>query len=226
MSQQSLSQGAKEIFERVAAEEKELSAQELKLDGSNRVSFPGFPYVFEALGEKILVSIDIYKSGYECRTCKGKKRIESLCDCESAGHPGTRYSDEDIETIKKALGAAIATERAVLSCSECSGDYISMRKIETCRACNGKGAILHLPDSSKNLPTTGVIVSIGNLVDPLKANFRVGDRIVFGPYAGQLLPTKAGLLFKILDWQNAMLKVEGAEDLSQFDFVLQDKESE
>ena len=226
MTQERLAEGAKEIFERVAQAQDTLSAQQLTLDGSNKVSFPGYKYVFEALGEKILVSIDIFKSGYECRTCAGKKSIETKCFCEEHGHPGLRYSDEEIEAIREALGDAIAGERAALHCPECRGDFVSMRKLETCSACKGRGAILHLPDSSKNLPTTGVVVSMGNLVDPAKANFSVGDRIVFGPYSGQMLPTKAGLLFKILDWNNAMLRVEGADELGQFDFVLQDKEAE
>ena len=226
MSQENLATGAKEIFERVAKAQDDLAAQELKLDGTNKVSFPGFKYIFEALGEKILVSIDIFKSGYECKVCLGKKRVETKCLCEENEHPGARYSNEEIKAIREALGSNIADERAALHCPECRGDYVSMRKIDTCNACKGRGAVLHLPDSSKNLPTTGIIVSIGNLVDPVKANFKVGDRIVFGPYAGQMLPTKVGLLFKILDWNNAMLKVEGAEDLSAFDFVLQDREAE
>ena len=226
MSQEILAQGAKEIFERVAEKEKDLAAQELVLDGSNKVSFPGFKYIFEALGEKILVSIDIFKSGYECKVCKGRKKIESFCYCEDNGHEGLRYSEGEINTIRESLGSDISDQLAQLPCQVCHGDYVSMRKIVICDACKGRGAILHLPDSSKNLPTTGVIISIGNLVDLEKANFKIGDRIVFGPYAGQMLPTKAGLLFKILDWNNAMLKVTGADDLAQFDFILQDKEAE
>lgn len=226
MSQERLGVGAREIIERYAQEQDSLSTTELRLDSSNKVSIPGFPYVFEALGEKILVSIDIYKSGYECRACKGRKRIEILCHCEEIGRPGVRYALEEISAIREALGDSIAEERAALPCPECLGDYVSMRRSEICEECKGRGAILHLPDSSKNLPTTGVVVSIGNLVDPLKANFQIGDRILFGPYAGQMIPTKAGLLFKILDWQNAMARIEGADDLAQFDFVLTDKEAE
>lgn len=226
MSTEKLASGARAIFERVGQEQDTLSAQELTLDGSNKVSFPGFPYIFEALGERILVSIDIFKSGYECKVCKGRKTLESKCHCEEVGRAGSRYSYEEISAIREALGDDIANERAALSCPECRGDYISMRKVETCDACKGRGAILHLPDSSKNLPTTGVVVSMGNLVDPEKANFKVGDRILFGPYAGQMIPTKSGLLFKVLDWNNAMARIEGASELSQFDFILQDKEAE
>lgn len=226
MTIEKLGLGAKEIFERVTQREQELSAQELTLDGSNKVSFPGFPYVFEALGEKILVSIDISKSGYECKVCKGRKKIKIQCHCEEVGRPGLRYAFEEISAIREALGDAIAAERAALHCPECLGDYVSVREVKTCEECHGRGALLHLPDSSKNLPTTGVVVSIGNLVDPDKANYRVGDRILFGPYTGQMFPTKAGLLFKILDWNNAMCRIEGADELAQFDFVLQDKEAE
>jgi hypothetical protein len=52
------------------------SASEIVLDGSNEVTIPGYDYKFEALGERILVSLDIPLSGYECKTCLGRKRIK------------------------------------------------------------------------------------------------------------------------------------------------------
>lgn len=215
-----LAERAKALFERSEAEKENLSATELVIDGSNKVSFPGYPYKFEALGKKILVSIDIFKSGYECKVCKGKKKLETLCECEREGRAGKRYSNEQIAEIKKELGSDISDARAALSCPECKGDYVSMRRVETCSACKGMGALLVLPDTSKNLPTTGVVVSIGNRVNLERLNYKVGDRILFGPYAGSMIPTKSGLLFKVLDATNAWAKVEGANDLGAFEFIL------
>ena len=215
-----LASEVKSFFERIETEKEDLSATELVIDGSNKVSFPGYPYLFEALGKKILVSIDIFKSGYECKVCRGKKKIETRCSCESSGHKGLRYSAEEIETIKESLGSSIANQRAELVCPECKGDYVSMRRIETCSTCKGMGALLVLPETSKNLPTTGVVVSIGNKVNLSKLNYRVGDRILFGPYAGSMIPTKSGLLFKVLDANNAWARVDGASDLGAFEFIL------
>lgn len=208
---------AREMLERTG---ESLAPAELILDDSNKVSFPGYPYKFEALGKKIIVSIDIFKSGYECRTCKGKKRIESKCSCEANAHPGMRYGPEELKTIEENLGEEIARNRAAMPCNECGGDYVLMRKTETCSACKGLGAVLVLPETSKNLPTSGVVISIGKQVNKDKISYKIGDRVLFGPYSGSMVPTKAGLLFKILDWNACWAKVEGAEDLSAFDFVL------
>lgn len=179
MSLETQHQALKEIFERAEAENKAKSAQEIKLDNSNKVSFPGFPYTFEALHEKILVSIDIFKSGYECKECKGTGKIETK----------------------------IGREAGFIDCA----------------SCNGRGALLVLPENSKNLPTTGVVVSMGRIAKE-KADYKIGDRILFGAYAGTMIPTKVGLMFKYMDWNLGVLRIEGAEDMAAFDFILQVEE--
>lgn len=197
---------------------------ELILDDRNEISFPGYPYTLEALGKKIIVSIDIFKSGYECKICRGKKQISFICPCERDSHPGKRYSSEEIALIRQELGDALALARAELPCAQCLGDYASVRRTETCSSCKGLGALLVIPETSKNLPTTGVVVSIGNRVRKEKLNYKVGDRILFGPYAGSMIPTKSGLLFKVLDWNNAWCRVGGADELGAFDFIINDSE--
>jgi co-chaperonin GroES (HSP10) len=149
----------------------------VELDSSNEVSFPEFPYKFRALREKILVTIDVFKSGYECKTCLGKKVVEEKQGRESVFTP--------------------------------------------CEVCKGTGVWLEIPDSAKMLPTTGVIVSMGSIAkEKLTAeNVHLGDRILFGAYAGSLIPTKSGVAFKYMDWQLCAVKITGAEDMAQFDFI-------
>jgi len=219
---ETLAAGVIQLQERIDAENAAKSTTEILLDNSNEVSFPGFPYKFEALGEKILVSIDVFKSGYECRKCKGKKSVHVLCNCEENGHAGVKYGKEELQTIEESLGKEVANARVNMPCPECNGDYVSLRRDETCPECKGLGALLHLPDNSKNLPTTGVVVSMGSSCDPEKLRFKAGDRILFGPYAGSMIPTKAGLMFKILDASQAWCKIKGGEDLAAFDFIIQD----
>jgi co-chaperonin GroES (HSP10) len=222
--QQALAAGIVQLMERQQAEKENLSAQELVIDGSNRISFPGYPYVFEALGEKIIVSIDVFKSGYECKVCMGRKKLDSKCECETkeGGRPGYRYTLDEIDAIRKELGESIALARTDLKCSECQGDYPSKRTSTTCTACRGVGATLIMPDESKNLPTTGVVVSMGSQCDRKKLGFKVGARILFGPYSGNMIPTKAGILFKIMDASAAWATIDGADEMGQFDFILQD----
>jgi co-chaperonin GroES (HSP10) len=217
--------GIKQLIERIEDENREKSTQEIKLDDSNIVQFPGFPYTFESLGEKVLVSIDVFKSGYECKKCLGKKKVESKCECETGGHPGIKYGDGDVRFLRESMGDTIAEARRNMVCPLCNGDYVSMRSTTVCPECKGLGALLHIPDSSKNLPTTGVVVSMGKKCDPTDLGYKVGDRILFGPYAGSMIPTKAGLMFKIIDSTQAWCRIGGADLLSAFDFIIQDKEA-
>lgn len=212
---------ATELLNRTASENATNSAQELKLDNTNKVSFPGFPYKFEALNEKILVSIDIFKSGYECKRCKGKGHFRQQCECVTAKHIGFKYGKDELEEIKISLGEAVAQAREQIPCPECCGDYKSKEKIIDCTECSGRGALLVLPENSKNLPTTGVVVSMGSIARA-HAEYKIGDRILFGPYAGNMIPTKAGLMFKSMDWNQAWTKIEGADDLGAFDFIIQE----
>lgn len=185
-------------------------------DGSNEVSIPGFPYIFVAKGDKVLVSVDVFKSGYECRECVGKGRIVDRCICESSDRPGFKYDS---------VGLAIEPERRELMfCSYCGGDYLSKRIDKECSACKGKGALLYFTDEAKVLPTTGVIVSLGENVDP-NLELSLHDRVLFSAYVGQMVPTKApGVVFKIIRDIEILCQIKGGEELAAFDFITVDKE--
>jgi ribosomal protein L37AE/L43A len=139
------------------------SASEIVLDGSNKVTIPGYAYTFEALGERILVSLDIPLSGYECKTCLGRKRIKYQCECVTCGRYGMKYTLEQIEDIRRDLGTVVADARAKMVCPECSGMPLSVAKDEVCPECNGVGGRVWIPRSAKEFPTTGVVVSMGSI---------------------------------------------------------------
>ena len=195
------------------------SSSEIVLDGSNKVTIPGYAYTFEALGERILVSLDIPLSGYECKTCLGKKRIKYQCECVTCGRAGLKYTSEQIESLRKDLGHSVADARASFVCPECGGDPDRVAKDEVCPECKGVGGRVWIPRSAKEFPTTGVVVSMGSIARE-KAEFKIGDRILFGFQAGTMIPNKAGLPFKYMDYYNGAIKIEGAEAMAAFDFVL------
>jgi hypothetical protein len=195
------------------------SSSEIVLDGSNKVTIPGYAYTFEALGERILVSLDIPLSGYECKTCLGKKRIKYQCECVTCGRPGLKYTSEQITNLSNVLGSEVAANRSTLPCPECNGDYESAAKDEVCPECKGVGGRVWIPRSAKEFPTTGVVVSMGSIARE-KSEFKIGDRILFGFQTGTMIPNKAGLPFKYMDYYNGAIKIEGAEAMAAFDFVL------
>jgi co-chaperonin GroES (HSP10) len=196
-----------------------MSGATIIMDGENAAAIPGYPYIFEAEGDNLLVFVDIFKSGYECKECQGAGRVEKKCECESIDRPGFKYSTNALIEAQKELGDAIASRRASMHCPSCEGRFLEKRQVKECTTCNGKGHTLFLPDQAKILPATGVIVSVGPDLaeDP---RFKVGMRKLFGPYSGVMVPTKIpGIVFKVLRKQEILLNIRGGEDLPVFDFV-------
>jgi co-chaperonin GroES (HSP10) len=184
-------------------------------DGTNEAGIPGFPYRFKAQGDKILVSVDIFKSGYECKECSGIGRLKGQCVCDSTDRPGFKYDS---------VGMAIEpTRREHTLCPVCKGDYLTHRVDIECPVCKGTGASLFIPDQSKVLPTTGVIVSVGSLVT--NPELKNNTRVLFGAYTGVMIPTKAiGVVFKVLRDIEVLCIIKGGEEMAAFDFVNIDKQ--
>jgi co-chaperonin GroES (HSP10) len=180
VGQAALNQQAQDMLNKVSEDQRKHSAVEIVLDSTNEVSFPGYDYKFRALGETILVSIDIFRTGYECKDCEGKGKVT------------VKVNRED--------------------------------HTANCPRCNGTGAWLHTPDKTKQLPTTGVIVSLGKIAQTelAKEDIGIGDRVLFGAYAGTMIPTKANLPFKFMDWNLARVKITGASVMDAFDFTVID----
>ena len=216
------------MLDRMDKEKEDLQAQSLVIDGTNKIKFLGYPYAFEAQGEQIIVSIDIFKSGYECKVCDGKRKIKYICSCERNGNGGFKYNSTDLTTLEEVMGTEVANARSVIKCPECEGDYISRRQEITCTACNGTGALLILPKSAEKLPQHGTVVSIGQLAQRLikeeSWGYKIGDRVLWSEYSGKFLPLKAGVLIKVLDYNQVIARIDGAESLDSFDFIMTDKD--
>lgn len=96
------------------------------------------PIKFWALGDRILIREDEFKTGYECSTCGGSGQVR--CDnCHGQGHNNGK------------------------KCSWCNG-----KAEVRCPACEGKGGLLVAPDIAQRRPTTGKVVSVGDDVTHVK----------------------------------------------------------
>jgi co-chaperonin GroES (HSP10) len=114
---------------------------------------------FEAFFNRVIVRQDEWRSGYECGRCGGKD-IRNECSyilCDNCNGSGKSLIVKDGK------------------CSICDG-----RGIVICPDCKGKGATLVTPDSAKNRPTTGTIVSVGENVQ----HFKIGDKVIYPSFAG------------------------------------------
>lgn len=139
----------------------------------------------EAIGDKIVVLMDSFRSGYECVTCKGTGKVKQIkrCICD----PEDWSEEKNLPRGQK--------NRFGEPCEKCGGDFMSKRQdlVISCPTCKGKGATLIIPDSAKSLPTTGVVISCG----PDVTRIRKHTRIIATPHSGIYIPMKGNVPVKI-----------------------------
>lgn len=154
---------------------------EIVHDGFNVVELTSLGIKLESIEDKIIVMMDNYKSGYECKTCNGNKVIVTKSIVEGGKD-----------------------------------------KEETCPDCNGQGAILLIPEISKSLPTSGVVVSVGEkcrcMQGDEKSKIRLGARVIFSPHIGTLIPFKGNIKLKIMREHEPLAIMYGA-DAAARDFI-------
>lgn len=146
----------------------------------------------EAIEDKILVKMDAYKSGYECKKCGGSGQVKGP------------YKDSEWES---------------------------------CPECKGKGGIIIIPNSSKVLPTSGVVISLGEntkaaryaraIAHPttakaedllLQPRISLGTRVIFSPGVGTLIPFKGNIILKAMR-EHEPLAIMFGSDAAARDFI-------
>jgi co-chaperonin GroES (HSP10) len=131
-----------------------------------------------AIGERILVLEDEFKSGYECKDCDGKGHTDVVCKFCKGRRTYKGLDDGG-------------------SCPDCEVGTSDGRKsfgYELCPTCKGQQARVIIPDSAKRRPLTGRILSIGRKV----TEFKVGDRVMYTNYTGTDFEIKGGIKVRIM----------------------------
>jgi co-chaperonin GroES (HSP10) len=137
---------------------------EVKEDKLNVLELSDLGISLEAIADKIIILVDGYKSGYECKECKGTGRVPS---------------------------PVIAG---------------SMRD---CDECKGKGVTIHIPDTAKSMPSTGVVVSMGPLCT--KSSVQIGTRVVYGVHVGTPIPIKGNIKLRIMREHEPLCRIFGSD---------------
>ena len=122
----------------------------------------------EATEDKIVILLDKFKTGFECSECAGTGVLQQ-CSCRTG------------------------TNRFGSTCTKCNGEPMSFAG-KDCPICKGRGTSIIIPESSKSLPTSGIIVSAG----PQCTKREVGERILFGAHTGYYLPFKGNVRLRIM----------------------------
>jgi hypothetical protein len=153
----------------------------------------------EAIGDKILILIDKFKSGYECKDCN-ETGIYIACECARNGSFGTKPNGRTCHFKD-------ACERQVIG--------------ETCRTCNGTGSTLKIPETARAIPTSGVIVSVGPKVTIRK----MGERVLFGAHTGYFLPFKGNAKIRCMREDEPLCLIYSVDTKEQLGEFLQIDES-
>lgn len=127
-------------------------------------------------GDSIIVLEDEFKSSYDCTVCEGSGEIEKSClRCGGQGN---------VEMVVDGKGIGE-------SCGKCGGKG---KWLIPCASCNGKGALLEIPDQAKARPTSGKVVARG----PETLVYSIGDRVAYSGYTGHLIPFKGNVRLRIM----------------------------
>lgn len=142
---------------------------------------------FYAMGDRVLILEDEFKTGYECSGCGGSGRVV----CESCD--GTGKSK---------------TSRSGARCATCAGEGSG-----TCTVCDGKGGLIVAPETAQRRPTTGKVVSVGHKVQTVQ----LGQSVMYSNFAGFVVDLKrAGkdVCLRLLHENEILCGMEGHLTLS------------
>lgn len=160
-------------------------------DQLNVIELTDLGVSMDAIGDKIMILVDEYKTGYECKLCGGSGRIKSTIVAEATSQ---------------------------------------------CPDCNGKGAILVVPENARSMPSTGVIVSMGPKTEYMDLKFRfaqavsakdndwmdilkvsmdqcvvkIGTRVCFGVHVGTKIPIKGNIKLTIMREHEPLCRIFGS----------------
>lgn len=141
---------------------------------------------FEALGDRLIIQEDEFKTGYECTGCEGSgHRV-----CPGCSGKGTR---------------------GVKKCSDCDG-----KGEIACPNCGGKGGLIIAPEVSQRRPTSGTIVSAGpgktEMGKLIPMQLKVGQSVLYSNFAGYVIDlNRAGknITLRILHESEILCRLEG-----------------
>ena len=120
------------------------------------------------IADRILIAVDKFKTGYECKTCDGVGHTDEVCPlCK-----GTK-----MEKVEKEDADYIGPCRA---CTVGTSDGRKSHGYKLCPSCNGRESLLIIPEQNQRRPTTGTVLAIGSDV----TEFTVGTKVLMNNYTG------------------------------------------
>lgn len=163
------------------------------VEQKNLFTVVGGTLLIEALGDRVIILEDRFRTGYECKECDGEGHVDAPCSfCKGSG-----YEDETATILCRMCRPTMAGETS-------SGK-------QRCPTCNGRGALIVVPQDSERRPSSGIIQSCGPECKILK----VGDRVMYSNFAGHAINFKQKTVMRIMKEHEVQAKLYGTENLGK-----------
>lgn len=168
---------------------------DLLVEQKNTFTVVGSDLLVEALGDRIIILEDKFRTGYECKTCDGDGYLPEVCPmCKGAKMEG---ADETL-TLCRWCRPLMAGEADALGHKRCPD-------------CQGKGGLIVVPQEQERRPASGIITSIGPQVKTLK----VGERVMYSNFAGNAINFKQKSVMRVMAEKEVMCKLYGTGELGK-----------
>jgi len=199
----------------------------------NRFVVVANEFVLEVIGDRLAIEEDKFKTGRECKKCDGDGFTSDPCPmCLGRNLPaGVEGLDEDGITGIPCRLCCTQHGRGVFGLNIGKGK-------KTCEECNGKGALIVLPQETERRTTTGVIRSAGPDISkcptcqgrvvginstPVECErcngsgtlLKVGDRVIFTIFAGTGIHFMHKGTCRIVHENEIMGKVYGKRNIGE-----------
>jgi len=133
-----------------------------------------------------------------------------------------------LEAIEDKIIVMMDKYKSGYECTACGGtgkvraNQFELIPSQTCEVCRGRGGILVIPEVSKSLPTSGIVVSLGEKTRTRQGDetalIKLGTRVIFSPHVGTLIPFKGNVRLKIMREHEPLAIMYGA-DAAARDFM-------
>ena len=177
---------------------------EVNIDNDNAVELTELQIQLEAVEDKIIILVDNFKSGYECKECGGTGKIKSpvvegaMKDCTACGGKGGLLIVPEVAKTLPTLGTVLSMGPKT--------KWMEMQKAfyeaQWWKIWIFKRFLKYFKDSD-------IAKSI---------RIRPGARVLFQPHVGTFIPVKGNIRLKVMRAHEPLCVLYGTDEASK-DFI-------
>jgi co-chaperonin GroES (HSP10) len=170
-------------------------AIELIKDNLNVIDLTEIGVSLQAVEDKIIILVDSYKSGFECKTCKGEGRVPSPLNAE-----------------------------VLRVCDECKGKGSILVIPDTAKSMPSTGVVVSMGPNTEYMTIKRRLRRLPPPIDNDKEEYekelkeeldecliKIGTRVVFGVHVGTKIPIKGNIKLTIMREKEPLCIIFGSE---------------